>query len=398
MFYIHSVLIRRWLRIGNVFLFFALFVCHAAVLGAQTVGASNSNPRHYLEAGGVKLWYEDCGSANTKASLILLHDGLIDSITWDDEWNQLCAKYHVVRYDRRGYGRSEQGSSTFVPEDDLAGVMRQTRIDHAFIMGCSSGAGLALDFALAHPTMVDGLLLIGPVVHGMPSTAYFNNRGSKNSAPLDRGDIKDTAENWSKDRFLIFGDNPAARKKIYDALLQNPQNLKVNRSLEVRPSPPAVLRLSEIHVPAKILVGEADIPDVMAYAGAILAELPLATFEVWERAGHLLQLERPQDLLTTLDRFVDRSLRKEANVSPTVLHTYAGQYAFLGRTAKILFKDNRLVLELPGSPYYWLFAASDSRFFARTLGSEFEFHKDAAGKVTEMVIFNGDQQIKCPRI
>jgi hypothetical protein len=30
----------------------------------------------------------------------------------------------------------------------------------------------------------------------------------------------------SKDRFLIAGDDPRARKQLYDALLQNPQNLK----------------------------------------------------------------------------------------------------------------------------------------------------------------------------
>src|SRR5579863_5534026 len=169
------------------------------------------SPGTYLDVSGVKLWYEDCGSQNTPA-VILLHDGLLHSVTWDGIWPSLCAKYHVVRYDRRGYGRSDSTKAPFVPEHDLLKVMRQVHMDRAFIVGNSSGGGLALDFAVAHPQMVEGLFLIGPVVHGMASTDYFNERGSKNSAPLDHGDAKAAAENWSKDRFIIAGDDSNARK------------------------------------------------------------------------------------------------------------------------------------------------------------------------------------------
>lgn len=386
-------------RIVKLLLTLFVVICSRTWLPAQATSPAPPNAGQFLDVDGSKLWYEECGPTNSKASLILLHDGLVHSATWDDEWKQLCSEYHVVRYDRRGYGRSDPSQSRFVPEDDLVKLMRQVDMDHAFVMGCSSGGGLALDFAVAHPAMVDGLLLIGPVVHGMPTTAYFNERGARNDEPLvNRGDTKSAAENWSKDRFLIFGDNPATRKRVYNVLVQNPQNLKVNGALEMRPSPPTVLRLSEIHVPAKILVGEADIADVMAYSGAILAALPLATFEVWERAGHLIQLEQPQKLLATLDRFVNRSLRKEESIPIATLQAYAGQYKFMNRVVTVLVKNDHLVLEFPGDPYYWLFAASESRFFARTLGAEFEFYKDAAGRITEMVVFQDDQQIKCPRL
>ncbi len=89
--------------------------------------------------------------------------------------------------------------------------MHRVHMDRAVIVGNSSGGGLAVDFALANPKMVEALFLIGPVVHGMPSSDYFNERGSQNSAPLAHGDVKATAENWSRDRFLIAGDDPRAR-------------------------------------------------------------------------------------------------------------------------------------------------------------------------------------------
>jgi 3-oxoadipate enol-lactonase len=356
------------------------------------------SPGTYLDVSGVKLWYEDCGSQNTPA-VVLLHDGLLHSITWDGIWPSLCAKYHVVRYDRRGYGRSELTKAPFVPEDDLLKIMRQAHMDRAFIVGNSSGGGLALDFAVAHPQMVEGLFLIGPVVHGMASSDYFDERGSKNSAPLDHGDAKAAAENWSKDRFIIAGDDSNARKQLYDGLTQNPQNLKVDGSLEVRPSPPTVARLSEIHMPTLVLVGDADIADVFAYSGAIEAALPLASFEVWKDTGHLIQLQRPVELVTRFNRFVALAERKEVHFTDRQLRAYVGWYKLGNRLASVTLKDSRLCVEIPGNPYYWLFAASAGKFFLRTEETEIEFTKETGGKVAEMVVHNSDGSvIRCPRV
>ena len=36
----------------------------------------------YVDVGGAKLWYEECGPANSGAAVVLLHDGLVHSITW----------------------------------------------------------------------------------------------------------------------------------------------------------------------------------------------------------------------------------------------------------------------------------------------------------------------------
>jgi len=373
----------------------ALLFLLAAVF-APGVPAATSHDS-FFDVGGTRLWYEECGSSNTPA-VVLLHDGLLHSVTWDGVWLPLCAKYHVVRYDRRGYGRSEAAKAPFVPEDDLLKVMQQVHMEGAIVVGNSSGGGLALDFALAHPAMVEALFLIGPVVHGMASSDYFNQRGDENSAPLSHGDTKGAAENWSKDRFLIAGENPQARKQLYDTLIQNPQNLQVSGQLEIRPSPPPVERLSQIHVPTLVLVGEADIADVFAYSGAIEAALPVASLEVWKNTGHLIQIEKPAELVSRFNRFVSLAERKETHLTDEQLRTYIGEYGLGNRFASVTLRDHRLVVEIPGDPYYWLFAASDTRFFLRTEQTEIEFQKDAAGKVSEMVVHNSDGSvIHCPR-
>ncbi len=93
-----------------------LLVCTLCKAQTSTSTAIGSG---YVDVGDSKIWYEECGSSTPKPAVVLLHDGLMHSITWDDVWAPLCSKYHVLRYDRRGYGRSEPAKTPFIPEDDL---------------------------------------------------------------------------------------------------------------------------------------------------------------------------------------------------------------------------------------------------------------------------------------
>jgi 3-oxoadipate enol-lactonase len=40
--------------------------------------------------------------------------------------------------------------------------MKAAGLEHATLVGSSSGGGVAVDYALAHPEHVDGLVLVGP--------------------------------------------------------------------------------------------------------------------------------------------------------------------------------------------------------------------------------------------
>ncbi|HVP58309.1 MAG TPA: tetratricopeptide repeat protein, partial [bacterium] len=59
------------------------------------------------------------------------------------------------------------------------------------------------------------------------------------------------------------------------------------------PERPALPNLKEIVAPTIVMVGECDIPDVHAHAGAIEAGIPGAQRYVIRNAGHLVPLEQP---------------------------------------------------------------------------------------------------------
>ena len=260
----------------------------------------------YLEAGS-KIYYEEGGSG---AALVLLHDGLLSSVTWDEVWQPLATKYHVIRYDRRGYGHSELPTSPYSSTEDLVKLLTHLKVEHALVVGSSSGGAIAIDFALEHPQMVDGLFLIGPVLHGMPYSDDFLKRANRNNEPMQRDDIKAMASNWSQDRFLIAGANQGARRKVYEHLVANAEKVKFDNRFEEKLSPPANQRLAEIKAPALILVGEADIADVRAHCDAIHAGIRDSTAAVVKEAGHLIQLEKPAEVVKRLDAFTQRCQRK----------------------------------------------------------------------------------------
>ena len=83
----------------------------------------------------------------------------------------------------------------------------------------------------------------------------------------------------------------------------NPQDM--THADFVRPARPALSRLSEIHMPTLILVGDADIPDVHAHAGAIEAGIAGSKRGIISDAGHLMYLEMPEEFSGVVISFIE---------------------------------------------------------------------------------------------
>jgi hypothetical protein len=75
-----------------------LALCASAALKAQGAKSADVGPGAFLNISGAKSYYEECG--NSPQNVVLLHDGVLHSVAWDDVWRELCKKFHVIRYDR----------------------------------------------------------------------------------------------------------------------------------------------------------------------------------------------------------------------------------------------------------------------------------------------------------
>jgi 3-oxoadipate enol-lactonase len=256
--------------------------CLCAAAPAPTI---QPLPGSFISVRDGRLWYQTCGGGST--SIVLIHDGVLHAATWDAVWPLLCRDFHVVRYDRRGYGQSPAATMAYSPLEDLANVMRAASMGHAVLVGSSAGGGLAIDFALAHPEAVDRLVLVGPSVSGLSYSQYFIGRVTTLLQRLRKGDI----DGAIRDSWCLAPHHDAVRKQIVDLLRANPQDIA--HADPALPRPPAKPLLSTITVPTLILVGEYDIADNHAQAGAVEALMPNAKRIVVPDSGHLLYLERP---------------------------------------------------------------------------------------------------------
>jgi 3-oxoadipate enol-lactonase len=250
-----------------------------------------------------KLYYQECGTGSQ--TVILVHDGVVNSAVWDDVWPEFCKHFYVIRYDRRGYGRSPAATTWYSETDDLLSLLHHLKVSRAALVGSSHGGELSIDFTLAHPEIVQQLVLVGPVVSGMPYSQHFLDRGRHAFELLGKDDLKGAINEWSKDKYLIAPGNDAARKRLFDLLSANPQDMQ-HREYLLR-NKPSLPRLHEIHVPTLILTGDADIPDVHAHAGAIEAGIPNARRVVVAGAGHIMYLEKPSEFSRLVINFIEKN-------------------------------------------------------------------------------------------
>lgn len=335
----------------------------------------------YVTVDSSRIYYTECG---TGPVIVLLHDGLTGASGWSAVWPGLCTKFHVLRYDRRGMGRSDPPKAPFSPTADLAALLADRHIKSATIVGSSAGGGLAIDFALRYPHAVQRLVLLGPVLNGMGFSDHFLERERANMSPLAQGDVRATATKQANDRYVLAPNHTAARDTLLAIILANPQNLRKRGDLELPLPLVAAARLGEVHVPTLILVGEYDIPDVQSHAGAIEFGIWGARREVVRDAGHLLQLDQPTLLMNRIIAFVAES--PIAYVSTEQLQAYVGTFSPLARdqAGSFYVRDGRLVVHFPPGRDIPLYPSSDSTFYT-LVGSrpKVAFHRDATGKVIE---------------
>jgi len=253
----------------------------------------------YINVDGGKLFYEIAGKGD---NIVLLHDGMVNCYIWDEQFPVLAKNYRVIRYDRRGYGKSSDPQTKYSHIDDLNQIFIQLKVEKAVIFGMSSGGRLAIDFTLTYPERVKALVLVGAVVSGYGYSTHMNTRGGHFNPTASNSDPVSTSKYFvMDDPYEIYSGNKDAKEKVMKLL---PYFGRDNRVPTKPAEKIAVRSLSEIKVPTLILVGEYDIPDVHAHAGVINAGIERSKREIIPGSGHLIPVEQPVLFMDAVSSFL----------------------------------------------------------------------------------------------
>lgn len=262
----------------------------------------------FVTVDGARIYYEMAGEGTP---FVMIHAGVADSRQWNNEFEFFGQDYQVVRYDLRGYGKSEPVAGEFNHMDDLVALLNTLELHEPFIMmGCSMGGGLAMDFTLTHPSRVRALIMVGSAPSGLeldvPALAKF----AEAEKAYEAGDLDLLAELetqiWFDGRARTPEQVDQAMRKLAYEMNRNALSLEA-RQLGKRLPNTAVQafdRLSNLKQPVLVIVGSQDTPYILAAADYMLEKLPLARMVRIDNAAHLPNMEHPHQFQTLVMEFL----------------------------------------------------------------------------------------------
>jgi 3-oxoadipate enol-lactonase len=247
------------------------------------------------------------GDPTGRLPIVLLHAGIADRRMWDPIWPTLTASREVIRLDLRGYGESTvRPTGTWSPRADVLATLDALGVAKAHVVGCSFGAGVAVEVALERPDLVASLVLAAPGGSLLTErtdelTAFFEAEGTA----IEAGDLDAATEAnlvaWvdgpqrSPDRV-----SPAVREAVrtmqrhaFELTADWPDAIWEEDQDELDPEPSE--RLTEVTAPTLVISGELDIDSVRMNADHVLASVKNVRGVVWPDVAHVPSMERPDD-------------------------------------------------------------------------------------------------------
>jgi pimeloyl-ACP methyl ester carboxylesterase len=269
-----------------VFLAFALLVFASGETEAKST-------KGFAKVSNAKLYYEVAGKGEP---LILIHGGNMDRRMWDAQFDFFARRYKVIRYDVRGFGKSDKQVKPFAHHQDLHDLMKFLRVERAYIVGLSLGGAIATDFALIHPEMVKALILACPGIAGFQfSPEAQSYTVATIEAARDDGFAQAT-EMWLRSPYMIPAmERPELRDKIRRMALDNAEIWLRNFVWERDLKPLAWERLQEIQTPTLIIASDRDTPDILTLVERAAARIKNSEKIIVKQAGHMVNLEKPEE-------------------------------------------------------------------------------------------------------
>ena len=245
------------------------------------------------------IFYEVAGAG---PGVALIHAGIADHRMWDDQFSVFAERFRVVRHDHRGFGASSTPDGPFSFRADLAAVLRAVGIERAHLIGTSLGGGVALDFALTYPERVASLVLVAAALGGSQPSEALRERWRAINEARERDGLD--AANELELRLWVDGTgrtpeevDPTVRERVREmnraVLAREPENEAGGEPQRL--DPPAIERLHEIAAPTLVLVGDRDVPDILANAERLAAGIAGARKVVLPGVAHLPPLECPDE-------------------------------------------------------------------------------------------------------
>src|ERR1044072_3509744 len=267
---------------------------------------SQTKTSGYADVGVGKLYFEMAGKGKT---VVLIHGGLADSRLWDDQFAEFAKHYRGGRYDLRGFGRSDFPTKEFSHVNDLHALLNFLKIDKASLIGVSLGGIIAADFIIAHPEYVEKLVFTSSGLLGDKSPRNERSIAVYKMAETEGRDK--AVAMWLDHPFFASGKNNSKyARRTREMLIDNykyggptPQPIPLVWGKYV-----TIDHLSEIKVPALIIAGDKDAPQIVSIAETLHAGIKNSEKVIIPGVSHHLNMEKPRQYNKLVLAFLKKPL------------------------------------------------------------------------------------------
>jgi len=245
------------------------------------------------------LYVERAGEGSP---VVLLHEGIGDSRMWEPQWAAYAERFHVVRFDMRGFGQSPPAVGSFSLSGDLVELLDSLSLGPAALIGMSLGGSVAMETTIARPDLVSRLVLVGSGLRGFEMNDETKAGWEEEEAALERGDDDEAVEV----NLRMWVDGPSRSPDEVDPELRRKVGEMQRRAIDIwreageEGNHEALVddwgeRLGEISVPTLILVGELDRPEMREISQRLDAEIPNSRRYTIAGAAHVPNMEQTEE-------------------------------------------------------------------------------------------------------
>ena len=259
---------------------------------------------------GLDLYYEIDGEG---PPLVVVHGGWTDHTAWGMVAQRLESSFRVIRYDRRGYSRSETplgGRTRRDDEGDLAAIIERFADGRASVVASSFGGLVTLGVAATRPELLDRVCVHeapSPPLVGEPESARvvadaLDSMGEV-VAQIEGGDSAGGAFRFVEELGLGPGGWQLLPEQIRELFVNNAPAV----AAEQRDPAWGDLDVGAIadHGHPLLLTRGTTSPDWLRITQeALMAALPNAETAIIEGAGHSPHLSHPDDFAAVLRTFL----------------------------------------------------------------------------------------------
>jgi len=247
---------------------------------------------------GIRLGYDDAGVGEA-TPIVFLHGVGSDKSVWRPQLEHFRGERRAIAFDYPGYGESDSAPQGTTRDDyatTILAALTELGVQQAHVCGLSLGGVVAIAMHHHWPKRIASLILADTFAEHPEGRAVYERSIAAS------GDLRAVAEG-RVDILLGQPADPSVRTEVVETMARiDPAAYRIGAEAvwlaEQRD------RASRVRVPTLVLCGAEDRVTPPALSAALARLIPGAQSEVITGAGHISNLERPDEFNLLVGAFV----------------------------------------------------------------------------------------------